>query len=55
MPPKNALATPTDMSGPHFRDYHLMLDEQATQILATNPKPARFNRPARDAYPENPG
>lgn len=21
------------MSGPHFRDYHLMLDEQATQIL----------------------
>ncbi|MDC7789769.1 DNA starvation/stationary phase protection protein [Rhodoplanes sp. TEM] len=23
------------MSGPHFRDYHLMLDEQASQILAT--------------------
>jgi starvation-inducible DNA-binding protein len=23
------------MSGPHFRDYHLLLDEQATQILAT--------------------
>ncbi|MDT8997754.1 DNA starvation/stationary phase protection protein [Paucibacter sp. APW11] len=22
------------MSGPHFRDYHLMLDEQATQLLA---------------------
>ena len=22
------------MSGPHFRDYHLMLDDQATQILA---------------------
>jgi starvation-inducible DNA-binding protein len=22
------------MSGPHFRDYHLMLDEQATQIYA---------------------
>ena len=22
------------MSGPHFRDYHLMLDEQASQILA---------------------
>lgn len=22
------------MSGPHFRDYHLMLDEQADQILA---------------------
>ena len=43
------LATPTDLptnavssvadalngSGPHFRDYHLMLDEQATDILAT--------------------
>ncbi|HEV7257934.1 MAG TPA: DNA starvation/stationary phase protection protein [Bosea sp. (in: a-proteobacteria)] len=23
------------MSGPHFRDYHLMLDEQGDQILAT--------------------
>jgi starvation-inducible DNA-binding protein len=23
------------LSGPHFRDYHLMLDEQAAQILAT--------------------
>jgi len=23
------------VSGPHFRDYHLMLDEQARQILAT--------------------
>jgi len=23
------------VSGPHFRDYHLMLDEQATQILST--------------------
>ncbi|AMK21048.1 MULTISPECIES: Dps family protein [unclassified Sphingobium] len=23
------------VSGPHFRDYHLMFDEQATQILAT--------------------
>jgi starvation-inducible DNA-binding protein len=23
------------MSGPHFRDYHLLLDEQAGQILAT--------------------
>jgi starvation-inducible DNA-binding protein len=22
------------MSGPHFRDYHLMLDDQATQILS---------------------
>src|SRR5216683_6128732 len=23
------------VSGPHFRDYHLMLDEQAEQIFAT--------------------
>lgn len=23
------------VSGPHFRDYHLLLDEQATQILGT--------------------
>src|ERR1700727_1854282 len=23
------------MSGPHFRDYHLMLDEQSDQIFAT--------------------
>jgi starvation-inducible DNA-binding protein len=23
------------VSGPHFREYHLLLDEQATQILAT--------------------
>ncbi|MFX5793328.1 DNA starvation/stationary phase protection protein, partial [Acinetobacter baumannii] len=23
------------VSGPHFRDYHLMLDEQATDILGT--------------------
>src|SRR6476661_10057102 len=23
------------MSGPHFRDYHLLLDEQATEIFAT--------------------
>ncbi|MGN6376496.1 MAG: Dps family protein [Sphingomonas sp.] len=23
------------MSGPHFRDYHLLLDDQATQILGT--------------------
>ena len=23
------------VSGPHFRDYHLLLDEQATQIVAT--------------------
>ena len=24
------------VSGPHFRDYHLMFDEQATQIFDTN-------------------
>ncbi|TAN24442.1 MAG: DNA starvation/stationary phase protection protein [Acidobacteria bacterium] len=24
------------MSGPHFRDYHLLLDEQAAQVLATS-------------------
>ena len=24
------------MSGPHFRDYHLLLDEQAGQIFATS-------------------
>jgi starvation-inducible DNA-binding protein len=24
-----------DVSGPHFRDYHLLLDEQAEQIFAT--------------------
>src|ERR1043165_9566489 len=23
------------VSGPHFRDYHLMLDEQAAEIMAT--------------------
>lgn len=23
------------VSGPHFRDYHLLLDDQATQVLAT--------------------
>ncbi|MGY4318121.1 DNA-binding ferritin-like protein [Bradyrhizobium sp. JR3.5] len=23
------------MSGPHFRDYHLLLDEQGDQIFAT--------------------
>jgi hypothetical protein len=25
---------PWHMSGPHFRDYHLLLDDQADQILA---------------------
>jgi starvation-inducible DNA-binding protein len=24
------------MSGPHFRDYHLLLDEQGDHIFATN-------------------
>ena len=27
------------MSGPHFRDYHLLLDEQGEQIFATTPIP----------------
>jgi hypothetical protein len=25
------------MSGPHFRDYHLLLDEQSEQIPTTSP------------------
>jgi hypothetical protein len=33
------------MSGPHFRDYHLMLDEQAGQILAlTDPLAERIRK-----------
>jgi starvation-inducible DNA-binding protein len=33
------------MSGPHFRDYHLMLDEQADQILAmTDPVAERVRK-----------
>lgn len=33
------------VSGPHFRDYHLMLDEQATQILAmTDPFAERVRK-----------
>jgi starvation-inducible DNA-binding protein len=28
------------MSGPHFRDYHLLLDEQATQIFAVTDEAA---------------
>jgi starvation-inducible DNA-binding protein len=33
------------MSGPHFRDYHLMLDEQATQIYAmTDPIAERIRK-----------
>ena len=32
------------MSGPHFRDYHLMLDEQATESLATTEEMAERTR-----------
>ncbi len=33
------------MGGPHFRDYHLMLDEQATQLLAmTDPLAERCRK-----------
>ena len=33
------------MSGPHFRDYHLMLDEQAQQVLsATDPMAERVRK-----------
>src|SRR5258708_22536631 len=33
------------MSGPHFRDYHLLLDEQATQIYAmTDPIAERVRK-----------
>jgi starvation-inducible DNA-binding protein len=33
------------MSGPHFRDYHLLLDEQATQIFAmTDPIAERVRK-----------
>jgi starvation-inducible DNA-binding protein len=33
------------VSGPHFRDYHLLLDEQATQILtATDPIAERVRK-----------
>jgi starvation-inducible DNA-binding protein len=33
------------MSGPHFRDYHLLLDEQADQILAmTDPVAERVRK-----------
>jgi starvation-inducible DNA-binding protein len=33
------------VSGPHFRDYHLMLDEQATQIFAmTDPIAERIRK-----------
>ena len=32
------------MSGPHFRDYHLLLDEHASQILAMTDEIAELNR-----------
>src|SRR6476619_5471066 len=33
------------MSGPHFRDYHLLLDEQATQLYAmTDPIAERVRK-----------
>ncbi|WP_018608001.1 Dps family protein [Uliginosibacterium gangwonense] len=33
------------MSGPHFRDYHLLLDDQATEILAmTDPLAERIRK-----------
>ena len=33
------------MSGPHFRDYHLLLDEQADQIFAmTDPMAERVRK-----------
>ena len=32
------------ISGPHFRDYHLLLDEQATQIFAISDDIARMVR-----------
>jgi starvation-inducible DNA-binding protein len=37
------------VSGPHFRDYHLMLDEQATQIFAATDDIAARPRYARSA------
>src|ERR1043165_4493773 len=48
------------VSGRHFRDYHLMLDEQSDAIFATtdqlpHPGPARAARPrARRRPPEGP-
>src|SRR5215217_9559183 len=33
------------MSGPHFRDYHLLLDDQATEIFAmTDPLAERIRK-----------
>ena len=38
------------MSGPHFRDYHLMLDEQSDQIYATTDPIAERVRKIGGAY-----
>jgi starvation-inducible DNA-binding protein len=37
------------VSGPHFRDYHLMFDEQASQIFATVDDLGRTNYQAHHA------
>ena len=34
-PPFSSLPLRSHVSGAHFRDYHLLLDEQATQIYGT--------------------
>lgn len=38
---------PTHMSGPHFRDYHLLLDEQANQLFDMTDPMAKRIRAAR--------
>src|SRR5256885_8438235 len=43
------------VSGPHFRDYHLLLDEQAEQIFATTDPIAervrKIGGPVRPSHP----
>src|ERR1051325_2402095 len=39
--------TSIDMSGPHFRDYHLLLDEHASQIFAMTDEIAERTRKNR--------
>ena len=40
------------MSGPHFRDYHLLLDEQADQIYGmTDPIAERVRKTGRPHHP----
>src|SRR5947199_8147286 len=40
------------ISGPHFRDYHLMLDEQAAAIFATtDPLAERVRKPGGTTLP----